>query len=419
MRPATTPMLTYYRWRRSTARFALACVVAGLASLVPAVAGPVPRASASASEHTATLSPSHIRAVGDWGADDPNPVACLLGSDKAAVGYYHYVFEADVFEADYWDNCVYELAVRFDLDEIHQHPGAVITRAELQYDEQPTMYVSDADGHSADPATVGGAQSQGYESCVWQVWVPSQNWTAWPDDHRGLVPADEDPLLTRLGTTRWDVTNEANFWYFHSASDPDKNFGLVLRGYDEQIKFENNAACVSDVSNFKLVVTYVADDPAPAPTPNLAQRAGQAGRAGVVSGLGNAIQDPDLVAVKIDGPQTVKDGVAQTYQAVIRNDGSATNGMEAQINFSGALEAWSMPPATAAGMICTEKQVPTGTAFSCKGGTIGAGQTVTVQFRAHAAKVGGGDISVVLNPNRNLPETNYNNDVATLHVTVS
>jgi hypothetical protein len=126
------------------------------------------------------------------------------------------------------------------------------------------------------------------------------------------------------------------------------------------------------------------------------------------------------MAVRIDGPQMLKDGIAQTYQAVIRNDGSATNGLEVQINFSGALEAWSLPqPGTAAGMTCTEKQVQTGTAFTCKGGTIGAGQTVTVQFQAHAARTGGGDISIVLNPNRTLPEMNYADEVASLHVTVS
>lgn len=92
-----------------------------------------------------------------------------------------------------------------------------------------------------------------------------------------------------------------------------------------------------------------------------------------------------------------------TYQAVIRNDGGATSGLEAQINFSGSLEAWSLPqPATAAGMNCTEITTPSGTAFSCKGGTIAAGQTVMVQLQAHGAKLGGGDFSIVLNPNRAL-----------------
>jgi hypothetical protein len=141
---------------------------------------------------------------------------------------------------------------------------------------------------------------------------------------------------------------------------------------------------------------------------------------GAVPGLGDEIQDPDLVAVKIDGPRTVKDGVAQTYQAVVRNDGGATTGLEAQINFSGAVEAWSLPqPGTAAGMTCTEIATPSGTAFSCKGGTIAAGQTLNVQFQAHAAKTGGGDISIVLNPSRTLKEKDYNNDVAAIHVTVN
>jgi hypothetical protein len=136
-------------------------------------------------------------------------------------------------------------------------------------------------------------------------------------------------------------------------------------------------------------------------------------------GLTTLQTSPDLVAVNISGPQTLPDGVAQVYQAVVRNDGSATTGMELQINFSASLEAWGLPqPATAGGMNCSEKTTATGTAFACSGGSIEAGQTVTVQFQAHAARAGGGDISVVLNPNRSLTEADYNNDVASLHVTV-
>jgi hypothetical protein len=142
-------------------------------------------------------------------------------------------------------------------------------------------------------------------------------------------------------------------------------------------------------------------------------------KSGVRPGVGPGLLYPDLVAVRIDGPSTVKDGVAQTYQAVIRNDGAATTGLDAQINFSGAVEAWSLPqPATAAGMTCTELQQQVGTAFACKGGTIGAGQTVTVQFQAHATTPGAGELSVVLNPARALQELDYNNDVASLQVSV-
>jgi hypothetical protein len=137
-------------------------------------------------------------------------------------------------------------------------------------------------------------------------------------------------------------------------------------------------------------------------------------------GLGAAIKpNPDLVAVSVNGPQVLQDGIAQTYQAVIRNDGSATTGMDVQINFSGSLEAWNLPqPAAADGMNCSEKQTATGTAFVCNGGSIGAAQLVTLQFQAHAAKAGTGDIAVVLNPNRSLQEMDYSNDIAVLHITV-
>jgi hypothetical protein len=143
-------------------------------------------------------------------------------------------------------------------------------------------------------------------------------------------------------------------------------------------------------------------------------------KSSTVPGLGPALKpNPDLVAVGINGPQTLQDGIAQTYQAVIRNDGSATFGMDVQLNLSGSLEAWSLPqPASADGMNCSMRQTPTGTSLLCTGGPIAAAQTVTVQFQAHAAKTGAGDISMVLNPNRTLTEMDYNNNVAVVHITV-
>jgi hypothetical protein len=273
----------YRTYRLALYSALVSLVAAGLAVLV---SGPTPSAVASASEHTATLTPSHVREASEWGGGGLFADSTCTDLGSAVVGYSHFVISRPIVVDDY-HNCVHELAVRFDMGEIHQHAGAVVTRAELRYDEQP-IDALDPDGHDTDPASVGGDQSQGYESCVWLIWVPSQNWTAWGEYHRGLVPSDDDPLITRLGTTRWDVTNQASHWYFGGQQDPDQNFGLVLTGYDEWLGYSNNAACLSDVSNLKLVVTYVADDPAPpppTPTPNLAQRTGQAGRSGAVPGL--------------------------------------------------------------------------------------------------------------------------------------
>jgi hypothetical protein len=363
-------------------RFILAVCIASLMSVGAAPTGTVPRAVASANEQTTTLGPSHTRDALDWGAgggfaDDDPLIWC--GAPGGRVGYGHTTV-AHVFGADTYLSCVYDLAVRFDLSEIHQHAGAIITHAELLYDEQQQREdLRDADGNPADPATIGGAQSGGYESCIWQLRVPTENWTEWPDFHRGLIPADEDPRIARLGTTRWDVTNQASHWYFGWQQDPDENFGLVLRGYDEQLAFSNNAACLSTLGDLKLVVSYTSNDPAPPPPPPPPPK-------------------PDLQVARID--VTDKSGAAGCVSgtvavaATVHNGGNLDSGaIDVLLNVDG------QPQATDAGV------------------TVGAGADARVTFAAFDLAAGTHTIQVVADPDGALAESDEKNNAAHVDVT--
>ncbi len=128
---------------------------------------------------------------------------------------------------------------------------------------------------------------------------------------------------------------------------------------------------------------------------------------------------PDLDVVSITGPASVSDGINAVYTAIIRNDGAAASGdVEVVIGMSGALEAWDSISQTI-GLSCTQGSGKDANTFTCEGGTLAAGQTATLQFRAHAAGAGQGTIVVSLNPSRTLDESDYGNDLQILNVTVT
>ena len=127
---------------------------------------------------------------------------------------------------------------------------------------------------------------------------------------------------------------------------------------------------------------------------------------------------PDLVAVSIIGPTSVSNGINAVYTATIRNDGTATNGnVEVVVSFEDALQAWDSIQQSI-GLSCTQGSGYDVNKFTCEGGTLAAGQTATLQFRAHAASTGSGTIRVSLNPTRVVAEDNLSNNVQSLQVTV-
>jgi CARDB len=128
---------------------------------------------------------------------------------------------------------------------------------------------------------------------------------------------------------------------------------------------------------------------------------------------------PDLDAVQIAGFTTVSNGDNDVYSATLRNDGAAANGsVEVVIGMSGALQAWDAI-VQSIGLSCTQGTGQNVNTFTCEGGTLAAGQSATLSFRAHAANPGQGTIVVSLNPSRALDESNYANNLAIYTVTVT
>ena len=126
---------------------------------------------------------------------------------------------------------------------------------------------------------------------------------------------------------------------------------------------------------------------------------------------------PDFEAVQIAGPTTIRDGDNVAYSATIRNDGSVANGsVEVTIGFAGGLQALDNLVQSIS-LNCS--QGPSGTNFTCQGGTLTAGQQVTLQFRVHATASGQAAITVATNPRRTVDESDFSNNNLTYIVTVT
>lgn len=234
-----------------------------LAVAVATVAGPAQLAHAS--DHTIMFNPSETYTYQseDHGGTYHDGCTVTYPPGTLLVGYYH--FASTHLVGDYFQDCVHQTALRFDLSQIHQYPGAVPTRATLTYTDSVADYDLQLDDRPiADPHEIHGDAATWGRTCVYQMNIPTSDWRG----GQGFVPNTSYDSVYRTNATTWDVTNEARNWY----SEPDyANYGLMFRGFDENGGFINTAACVSQLSNIKLQVDFVSNDPPapppPAPTP--------------------------------------------------------------------------------------------------------------------------------------------------------
>jgi len=125
----------------------------------------------------------------------------------------------------------------------------------------------------------------------------------------------------------------------------------------------------------------------------------------------------DLDAVSITGASTVQNGTNAVYTATIRNNGAAATGnVELQINVTNDLLASGSVVQTI-GLSCAQSFG--GAIVTCQGGSLASRQQTTLQFTIHAANVGQGTISLALNPNRTIDETDLSNNGVSYTVTVT
>jgi hypothetical protein len=130
--------------------------------------------------------------------------------------------------------------------------------------------------------------------------------------------------------------------------------------------------------------------------------------------------EPDLVAVGISGPSTLKAGETAYYTATIRNDGTATpvNSLQVILDFNlvGPGNGGITQSPSSNNFFCVQDNFR----FLCQGGTLAAGEQVTITFPVESfGTAGSANVYLYVNENRAVTESNYYNDYAMESVTVT
>ena len=157
--------------------------------------------------------------------------------DGVLVGYWN--FYDDDFGLVVKDDYVYQGAFMFDLSQIH----GVVTGARLTYVDAP---VANGLRNGAGEPDAGGGPFP--RTCANALGIPSVDWT---NGYDGLLPNDNAFVGDGSRGGSWDVTSVIAHWVNYG-----NNKGFVLRGDNESFP-DNDAACLSDVTTIRLVVTWL------------------------------------------------------------------------------------------------------------------------------------------------------------------
>jgi hypothetical protein len=140
--------------------------------------------------------------------------------------------------------------------------------------------------------------------------------------------------------------------------------------------------------------------------------------AAVLKGAGQAA---DLTVVGISGPGSLKAGLSGTYTLTIRNVGAVSATVELTILFAKALDETGQVVPSANGLRCAAVggagQI--NAQLNCTGGRLAAGETGTVIVQGRGQAAGAGLLIGTLNNSRSVQESNYNNNVRQLGVTIN
>ena len=183
-------------------------------------------------------------------------------------------------------------------------------------------------------------------------------------------------------------------------------------GYDESV---SNTRCVTMESPYARTLPQTCPDCVIASAPPRAQTKKLDDILAQPDSAPPAPTKPDLVAVRVAGPPTLRQGISQPYTAEIKNEGRDANGTVAlNIIFYGALEPGFQTSFLAeAGLYCERGAAPAaGTTgiIRCAGGTLKQGQTATVTFQSRAARAGLGKIVSEISPSRTVDESDYDDN---------
>lgn len=126
-------------------------------------------------------------------------------------------------------------------------------------------------------------------------------------------------------------------------------------------------------------------------------------------------EKPDLVVVGVAGPTSISAGNTVFYTTTIRNDGSAANGdVEIKFGMLGVLSPGNAKISPSIPFFCVQND----SAIDCTGGTLAAGQQATITIPVEGF-VGQGSIFAAINDSRLVDESNYQNDLVLVDVTVT
>jgi hypothetical protein len=131
-------------------------------------------------------------------------------------------------------------------------------------------------------------------------------------------------------------------------------------------------------------------------------------------------QGADLTVVSLKGPGNLQPGLSGTYTFTIQNVGTVSATVELAILFAKALDqTGQIIPGV--GLSCTlvSHAAAINAQVNCTGGQLGAGETGTVTVQARGQLAGGGMLIGSLNNSRSLVESNYNNNLKQLNVTIN
>ncbi len=130
-----------------------------------------------------------------------------------------------------------------------------------------------------------------------------------------------------------------------------------------------------------------------------------------------ANQSADLT-VNMKGPGSLQAGLSGTFTVAIRNKGNVAATVELNIIFAGKLDQTGQIVANA-GLAC-EVGHDTGinAALRCTGGQLGAGESATVLVQGRGQEAGNGMLVATLNASRSVEESNYDNNLKQLNITI-
>ena len=127
----------------------------------------------------------------------------------------------------------------------------------------------------------------------------------------------------------------------------------------------------------------------------------------------------DLTVVSLSGPGKLKAGLSGTFKVVIKDIGTGGATVELHIIFAKAIDQTGQIVA-GAGLACAiGHDAGINTGLTCTGGKLAPGETATITVQGRGQAAGIGVLLATLNPSRVVTETDYNNNVKQLNVTIN